>query len=188
MKRTLTKHMIAAVSAAMLTMSASGSVMAATAQTTRQPAGIEQSAPSENTDNAGGQNQQQMPPKGAPMGEKPDGEMPTGEKPDGEMPTGEKPDGEMPTGEKPDGEMPTGEKPDGEMPTGEKPDGEMPEGEKPADLPEQVKPEENGTQNTAEAAAPANDSAQTAQKEVDKETLNLFQKFLQWVKGLAGKN
>ena len=60
--------------------------------------------------------------------------------------------------------------------------------EKPADLPEQVKPEENGTQNTAEAAAPANDSAQTAQKEVDKETLNLFQKFLQWVKGLAGKN
>ena len=138
MKRTLTKHMIAAVSAAMLTMSASGSVMAATAQTTRQPAGIEQSAPSENTDNPGGQNQQQMPPKGAPMGEKPDGEMP--------------------------------------------------EGEKPADLPEQVKPEENGTQNTAEAAAPANDSAQTAQKEVDKETLNLFQKFLQWVKGLAGKN
>ena len=70
MKRTLTKHMIAAVSAAMLTMSASGSVMAATAQTTQQPAGIEQSAPSENTDNAGGQNQQQMPPKGAPMGEK----------------------------------------------------------------------------------------------------------------------
>lgn len=95
MKRNFTKHMIAAVSAAMLTMSLSAGVMAAEAPNpdTQSPAGIEQQVPApQDNGEAPAQNMQQMPPKEAPQeGEKPAGEKPTGEEPAGEKPTGEKP-------------------------------------------------------------------------------------------------
>lgn len=95
MKRNFTKHMIAAVSAAMLTMSFSAGVMAAETPSpeTQLPAGIEQQAPApQDNGEAPAQNMQQMPPKEAPQeGEKPTGEEPAGEKPAGEKPTGEKP-------------------------------------------------------------------------------------------------
>lgn len=148
MKRNFTKHIIAAVSAAMLTMSMSTGVMAASTQNQQPqpPAGIEQPAPE--------QGQQQMPPQGAPG--------------NGEKPTGEKPTGEMPTGE-----MPAGEKPEGEMPAGE--------------MPAEVKPADQPAQNDV-SANPVADNADDAQKAADKETMNLFQKFLQWLKGLSNKN
>ena len=63
MKRNFTKHMIAAVSAAMLTMSLSAGVMAAEAPNpdTQSPAGIEQQVPApQDNGEAPAQNMQQM--------------------------------------------------------------------------------------------------------------------------------
>ena len=150
MKRNFTKHMIAAVSAAMLTMSLSAGVMAAEAPNpdTQPPAGIEQQVPApQDNGEAPAQNMQQMPPKEAPQeGEKPAGEKPTGEMPTGEKPAGEKPTGEEPAGEKPTGEMPTGEKPAGEKPTGEEPAGEKPADENSAEVKPAEKPSQGGQQ------------------------------------------
>lgn len=90
MKRNFTKHIIAAVSAAMLTMSLSAGVMAAEAPNpnTQPPAGIEQPAPApQDNGEAPDQGMQQMPPKEAPQeGQKPAGEQPAGEKPADEKP------------------------------------------------------------------------------------------------------
>ena len=164
MKRNFTKHMIAAVSAAMLTMSLSAGVMAAEAPNpdTQSPAGIEQQvpAPQDNAE-APAQNMQQMPPKEAPQ---------EGEKPAGEKPTGEKPTGEKPTGEKPAGEKPTGEEPAGEKPADEN-SAEVKPAEKPAQGGQQLPPaqmgqepakemKDNGVENTLKAVEALDDSDQ----------------------------
>ena len=169
MKRNFTKHMIAAVSAAMLTMSLSAGVMAAEAPNpdTQSPAGIEQQVPApQGNGEAPAQNMQQMTPKEAPQeGEKPAGEKPTGEKPTGEKPAGEKPAGEKPTGEKPAGEKPTGEKPADENSAEVKP------AEKPAQGGQQLPPaqmgqepakemKDNGVENTLKAVEALDDSDQ----------------------------
>ncbi len=169
MKRNFTKHMIAAVSAAMLTMSLSAGVMAAEAPNpdTQSPAGIEQQVPApQDNGEAPAQNMQQMPPKEAPQ----EGEKPAGEKPIGEKPTGEKPTGEMPTGEKPAGEKPTGEEPAGEKPADEN-SAEVKPAEKPSQGGQQLPPaqmgqepakemKDNGVENTLKAVEALDDSDQ----------------------------
>ena len=164
MKRNFTKHMIAAVSAAMLTMSLSAGVMAAEAPNpdTQSPAGIEQQVPApQDNGEAPAQNMQQMPPKEAPQ---------EGEKPAGEKPTGEKPTGEKPTGEKPAGEKPTGEEPAGEKPADEN-SAEVKPAEKPAQGGQQLPPaqmgqepakemKDNGVENTLKAVEALDDSDQ----------------------------
>ena len=164
MKRNFTKHMIAAVSAAMLTMSLSAGVMAAEAPNpdTQSPAGIEQQVPApQDNGEAPAQNMQQMTPKEAPQ----EGEKPAGEKPTGEKPAGEKPAGEKPTGEKPAGEKPTGEKPADENSAEVKP------AEKPSQGGQQLPPaqmgqepakemKDNGVENTLKAVEALDDSDQ----------------------------
>ena len=159
MKRNFTKHMIAAVSAAMLTMSLSAGVMAAEAPNpdTQSPAGIEQQVPApQGNGEAPAQNMQQMPPKEAPQ--------------EGEKPAGEKPTGEKPTGEKPAGEKPTGEEPAGEKPADEN-SAEVKPAEKPAQGGQQLPPaqmgqepakemKDNGVENTLKAVEALDDSDQ----------------------------